>query len=310
MAEELKTDDAPEETAPVPASDQVTGDTPEEDVTPEPTGDDVPTEDEPTPDDAPAPDLEPTEDAEDLTYGKRVRKRIGVLKEREMKALKRAEEAEAENRRLKGDSPATFHSTFSKPEPRIEDYEDDPGGYTKALSQWTYDKARADDIEREKAARADEDATNVRIDAVAEDKAIIGAFVEQINESGIKEKYKDYDDIVPDSPYPDDAAGTKLKHRVMRSDQGLELAYYLAKNPEKILDLHSLSADDQLREIWALESRLKTNSTTKRETNAPPPIETVTGNDAPRIADAKLAKKDPRAYIRKQNKRQFGVEFG
>lgn len=71
-----------------------------------------------------------------------------------------------------------------------------------------------------------------------------------------------------------------LADEITRSDKSPLLTYHLAKNPNKLDELNSMSQRDMVREIARLESTLRMPEG-KRQTSAPPPPSRLSGGAAP-----------------------------
>jgi hypothetical protein len=74
-----------------------------------------------------------------------------------------------------------------------------------------------------------------------------------------------------------------LIDEIVSSDKSPLLAYHLAKNPDKLRELNSMSTREMAREIGRLEASVKL-PVGKKQTTAPPPPTTLRGGAAPHTA--------------------------
>jgi len=80
---------------------------------------------------------------------------------------------------------------------------------------------------------------------------------------------------------------------IKQSDKSPLIAYHLAKNPDKLRELNSMSGRELAREIGRLEGSLRMPAG-KKQTSAPPPPTTLKGGAAPAVD---LATADMEAYV-------------
>lgn len=96
------------------------------------------------------------------------------------------------------------------------------------------------------------------------------------NAKRMREKYPDFDTVVNEpifTPVMCDEIAASLEY-------GPEIGYYLAKNPAEALRLSKLTPNKVAKEIGKLE--VKFSQAIKRiNTNAPPPLVPIKGDDAP-----------------------------
>jgi hypothetical protein len=250
---------------------------------------------------------EPEEDPEPFKPRRSKRsEKIGKLTKQNKELLENEAQRKAEAR-LRGDVDVTEKpvvSGFNEPRPKISEFDTDED-FHEAMYTWAGKKQKAEDDARTAKTRADKEKSDREIEVQATERSVTTTFLDEVAESKIEEKYSDFKEKVEASQYPRDEKGRELRIRVMSSDAAPELAYYLANNPDKILDLYEMSAEDQIRTIVTFEQ--SSQKKTKRQSKAPPPIKPVTGDDVPKKDVSKMS---PKEYIRMRNKRQFGVEFG
>jgi len=183
----------------------------------------------------------------------------------------------------------------------IETYEKAMSDYETALDQFHEDLA---DWKVGEALRKERETVEAqRIQAAeakrqAEDEAKIVAGIAQ---------YEDFEQVAIKNglPYTDDMAAT-----IFESENFVELAYYLGKNPAEVRRIAALSPINQVRELTRLEIDLqakakpdsnnespgKTKPGLKRSTTAEEPISPVTAAGTTDIYDPDKA--DPRTYFK------------
>ena len=109
---------------------------------------------------------------------------------------------------------------------------------------------------------------------------IVETFKERADE--VRKSITDFDTVTQ-------AATVSPAHRdtimlILESEKGPQLAYYLAKHPEKVHELNAMPTYKQAAEIGRLESRLRAPS--PKETKAPPPVK-------PLKSGSEVVDKDP-----------------
>ncbi len=95
------------------------------------------------------------------------------------------------------------------------------------------------------------------------------------NAERMKGKFSDFEETTERVYYED------LAPLILESEFAPEISYFLAKNPAELEKIKTLSPVGMAMEIGKLESRLATVQK-KSTTNAPPPFQTLEGNDAPK----------------------------
>lgn len=100
-----------------------------------------------------------------------------------------------------------------------------------------------------------------------------------------REKISDYDAVITGAK--DREVKPHVGELVIESEKGALLAYYLAKNPEKLAELNRLSPLQAAKAIGALEHRL-TLAKPNRTPSAPAPAKPLAGAAAPSSPDAEI----------------------
>lgn len=105
-------------------------------------------------------------------------------------------------------------------------------------------------------------------------------------------KYKDYDEVVD----PIGPILQRIPHVwefITQEEMGVEVAYYLGSNPQKISELRSMAPAQAVRELIKMEQRIKAPPPPKTITKAPEPIQPLTGSTTDTKSSlADLAAKD------------------
>jgi hypothetical protein len=162
--------------------------------------------------------------------------------------------------------------------PKEEDFN---GDYTAYLAELAAFKA-AQRIENKLTARdqADMAARHAKLarDAVED-------FEARVEE--IKPTIPDYDAVINAFLKDGGKFAPHVAEEVRDSEQGAEMAYWLAKNPAKVAELNAMSPRDAAREIGRLEGRVSLPKP-KTQTKAPAPLTTPSGGAQPHKDPAKM----------------------
>lgn len=174
-------------------------------------------------------------------------------------------------------------------EPVISDFKtlDD---YNKAML--TYGKALG----------AEEAAQQSERNTLAQEEAAVRTAV-ATREAKARTKYADYNDtIMPIVPII--GSMPILRQFIGGSELGSEVAYHLGKNPTVLQQLKQLAPIDLARQLFALETRVKTASTVK-QSDAPDPIKTVGNREGVRPNLSSLAERDINGFVARRNKQEL-----
>lgn len=142
--------------------------------------------------------------------------------------------------------------------------------YTEALTDWK--------VEQRFKAKEEEERTS---QLKSEQEKTLKSHNERVQ--AFREKTSDYDEVIEGlaAEVDDEPVSPAFEAILVNSDNGPEILYELAKDPEEFKRVNSLTPLNLAREIGRLESRLTSNSagTEKKEskqvTKAPPPITPV-----------------------------------
>jgi len=116
-------------------------------------------------------------------------------------------------------------------------------------------------------------AERVKVETELRNNTIVETFKERAND--VRKFVKDFDQVTH-------AASVSPSHPmtiglILESEKGPQLAYYLAKHPEKVHELNDLPPHRQAAEIGRLEARLS-KTEPKKVTKAPPPVPPLKSN--------------------------------
>lgn len=147
--------------------------------------------------------------------------------------------------------------------PSEADYNGDYLAFERARTAWETVRAvrheLRSEMERQQSADRERRASEVK-------RELAVAYSERLEEA--REKIPDFDATMGKM------AGVSVKddviEEIMLSDKGPLLAYYLAKNPDRLRELNTLSGKEIAREIGRLEGSVRLPSA-KTKTQAPPP---------------------------------------
>ena len=199
---------------------------------------------------------------------------------------KRAHEAEREAQHWKEAAERKPAESADKPSPdKYGSYDD----YVEALADWKADQRVSESFRRRDAERA-QAAESRAVEAKAQ------AWHER--QGAFRQATPDYDDIVGKSSVQ---VAPHVVDSLLDSDSGPELAYHLAKNPETVKHINSLSPLAAAREIGRIEASLSTPAAPREKpaSKAPAPI-TPARSSAP--ASVNLATANMDQYIAARRK--------
>ena len=151
------------------------------------------------------------------------------------------------------------------------------------------------------------EAESVKQEQEVTQKAIFDSYNKSVSEA--RAKYEDWDETVEsasDSVIPQ-AAGLA----VFETDNGPDVAYYLAKHPEVCETLHEMTAIQAIREIGKISDSLKEpekQSSPKAKVTPAAPIAPVSASST--RSNTPLDQLSPRDYIRVRNKQERDRRLG
>jgi hypothetical protein len=184
-------------------------------------------------------------------------------------------------------TPAAKVGEEEKP-PREEDFNGDFFAYQRALTAFEAGRETRKALREDREAREQSERTTKQASIVRERDT---AHLERVEDA--REVIADFDQVMKSMD------GVQIRNDVVdeikSSENSALLAYYLAKNPEKLNALNSMSGRELAREMGRLEATVKMPEA-KKATTAPAPLSTVKGGAAPHSQDADLAAYLKRTY--------------
>jgi hypothetical protein len=199
-------------------------------------------------------------------------------------------EAALEGRSAPADRQRATESDDTKP-PKEEDFKGDYLAFERALNAWNIEQAVDKGVQRKvDQARRDE---LRRQEAQARAEAI-EAHTERMDEA--RGRITDFDQVMRSAG--DVKVSPALADEILDSEKSALLQYYLAKNPDKVRELNSLSGRELAREIGRLEGRVHLPKP-KTATGASPPLTQPTGGAAPAFNPETA---DMESYVRERRK--------
>jgi hypothetical protein len=284
--------DATEKTAAMPAADDTAAKVADE---PKKIDPDEPNK-EPKPDAAGAKDAGGEDEGEGDEAGDdqpERKKRSGAAraKRREEYLLSELRERDRRLEALQRQSPKGDGGEAKDEPPKEEDFNGDWAAYLAAQSAYQATKA----VKQEFRSQLDSEQDRRQAD-VRRDRDI--AHLERIDEA--REVITDFDEVMANTK------GVMVRPDVIdeikSSDKSHLLMYHLAKNPEKLRELNSMSSRELAREIGRLEGSIRMPAG-KKQTTAPPPPTALKGGAAPAVD---LGAADMEAYVAARKRQGFG----
>jgi len=213
----------------------------------------------------------------------RRRKRTGSerAKRREEYLLSELRDRERRLEELERQSPKGDGDKKDEP-PKEEEFNGDWTAYVAARAAYEAGKA----VEGKLNAREQTTAQQRQVEAKRERDI---AHLDRVDEA--RETIADFDQVMGTMK------GVTVREDVLEeiksSDKSPLIAYHLAKNPDKLRELNSMSARELAREIGRLEGSLRMPAG-KKQTGAPPPPTHLKGGAAPAVD---LATADMETYV-------------
>lgn len=205
---------------------------------------------------------ESEDDKGDTKSSKLIKKLLKKVDSLEEKLQSRGEPAKDD----KKTDAAPPEEVKDEAEPKAEDF-DTQADFTKAHAKWNRDQ-----IKRELKADAAKETAKAAATKVLEN------WEGQVKAA--KTKYKDFDTVMGDT-----IIGKPMAKALVESPDGVELAYYIGKNPERAKDLKDLKSDREIgiaigelrSEVRAL-NKSKEKPKSANDSSKPKPITPVTGH--------------------------------
>lgn len=155
--------------------------------------------------------------------------------------------------------------------PKAEDFESH-ADYIEALTDWKVEQ-KAQKLQQEQEAMRAKESQNSKL---KEFQAKVEEF---------KKTVDDFDDVIAE--VYDVQISLGLQEAIRESDLSAQLLYELAKQPDELMRINSLSPFKQAIEVGKLEAKLQEKKAEKKqeikETKAPPPLKPVTAKGIPKV---------------------------
>jgi len=207
---------------------------------------------------------------------------------REQRLLNELSARDRELEELRRAQPAKTASDSADKPPREEDFNGDFFAYQTAKTAYEAGKAAAEAVEKRLGAR-EQTERQAKQTEIARERDV--AHLERVEDA--REVIADFDQVMKGMD------GVQVRQDVIdeikSSENSALLAYHLAKNPDKLNALNSMSGRELAREMGRLEATVKMPEA-KKATTAPAPLSRPKGGAAPRSQDADLAAYLKRTY--------------
>jgi hypothetical protein len=206
---------------------------------------------------------------------------------REQRLLSELQARERELEELRRAAPAKTASESDEKPPREEDFNGDWFAFQSAKTAFEARQAIRDEIRRDREAQETKDRETKQAENARERQI---AHAERVEDA--REVIADFDSVM---------AGMKgvnvrndVLEEIMSSDKSALIAYHLAKNPNELEALNSMSGRELARQMGRLEATVRMPEA-KKATSAPPPLNRPKGGATPRSQEADL-----QAWLKKQ----------
>jgi hypothetical protein len=164
--------------------------------------------------------------------------------------------------------------------------------FIEARAEWRADKKVEERFNKEREEQKNRTAKE-------QDQKRVEAFQKRTRE--LAKSLEDFDEVMAAATAdPESAVARLLADPIDECDNPAAVLYHLAKNADEAERIASLPAGKQAREIWALDTRLKSAPEPKKPSKAPEPINPVGGKTAQ--GDAEPDASDTKAWIAWRNR--------
>jgi hypothetical protein len=232
-------------------------------------------DEETTEEEAPQPGGEETPDEKPKKLSGSQRAKI-----REARLLAELNETQRKLEEISRSTPTAKASESEVKPPREEDYNGDYFAWQRALTAFEAGKAAREAIAEQFKSREDSERTTKQSE-IARERSI--AHLERVEDA--REVIGDFDQVMKAMD------GVQVRQdvidEIMSSEKSALLAYHLAKNPDKLQSLNSMSGRELAREMGRLEGSVRMPAS-KLQTSAPAPLSTLKGGASPQSQDGIL----------------------
>lgn len=199
---------------------------------------------------------------------------------REQRLISELAERDRQIEELRSKAPGE-KSSDAAGAPKEEDFNGDYFAWQRALTAFEAGKAASEAIAKQFKTREDSERVQKQSE-VARERAV--AHAERVEDA--REVITDFDEVMGEMKGVN--VRQDLIDEIMSSDKSALLAYHLAKNPDKLHAMNSMSPRELAREMGRLEATVQL-PTAKKQTSAPPPLTAVKGGASPSSAEGDLS---------------------
>lgn len=199
---------------------------------------------------------------------------------REQRLALELQQAQRELDDLKRSAPAKTASEDGEKAPKEEDFNGDWFAYREAKMAFEARQAIRDELRADRETRQKSERETKQTEIARERKI---AHAERVEDA--REVIADFDQVMAGMKGVN--VSSEVIDEIMSSEKSALLTYYLAKNPDKLDALNSMSNRELAREMGRLEATVKLPEA-KRATTAPAPLGRPKGGAAPSSPDSDL----------------------
>lgn len=189
----------------------------------------------------------------------KIQERFSELTARAKAAEERAEAAERKAREAEAKTAPKPVEPIADPdigpEPKAEDYANDPFKFARDLAKWTTEKALKDRDANERKAAQQREAAKVQ-----------DAWTRRVE--AVKEELPDFAAMIASSQV---AVSNEVRDAIMESELGPKILYHFAEHPEAAEKLAAMTVSAALRELGRLEAKLEKPAAEAPAAAPPPP---------------------------------------
>jgi hypothetical protein len=222
------------------------------------------------------------ENTGDKDAGEEAKKKLSGAQRAKVREARLLNEIAARDRELEAlrtKAPATTAGDEDKP-PREEDFNGDYFAFQSAKTAYEAGKAAAAAVDKRLGVR-EESERNERQAKIATERKL--AHLERVEDA--REVIADFDQVMKGMD------GVQVRNdvieEIMSSDNSAAISYHLAKNPDKLNAMNSMSSRELAREMGRLEATVKLPEA-KKATDAPAPLSRSKGGASPSSAESDL----------------------
>lgn len=210
----------------------------------------------------------PEEGKKNIPGSQRLKRRLQLIEQEHTQTLQELETL----RREKQQAQQAPQKPGIDREPTEADFPNDYFAYERARTAWDVRQSVRDEIRGQ--IQQDRNGHAERIQQEHRRERLM-AYEE--NKETARERIPDFDKVV--SSATDVVLQNEVVEELLASEKSALLQYHLAKNPDKVRELNSMSGKELAREIGRLESRVHL-PTPKKATEATPPPKEIKGGAA------------------------------